>query len=79
MNWLRNLLKSKPKPKKLVIQSTPNKDWTISRQVGRDIHNSIFIEAICYHGIGHHRGVHGCDGCCGSWPKEVALQTTKED
>lgn len=21
-------------------------------------------EAVCSHGVGHHKGVHGCDGCC---------------
>lgn len=26
-------------------------------------------EWVCPHGIGHHRGVHGCDGCCADEPE----------
>lgn len=33
-------------------------------------------EWICPHGIGHHRGVHGCDGCCANEPK---MKETTED
>jgi hypothetical protein len=28
-------------------------------------------EWICDHGIGHHKGVHGCDGCCSKAPKDM--------
>lgn len=45
--------------------------WRISRQFGRDLHPGIFIEAICDDGVGHHKGVHGCDGCCANAPKEI--------
>jgi hypothetical protein len=34
------------------------------------------IEWICPHGIGHHRGVHGCDGCCANEPE---MENTSED
>ncbi len=55
------------------------KEWTLSRQIGRDIHPGLFIEAICPHGVGHHKGVHGCDvsdgdkmvGCCNFCPPEI--------
>lgn len=46
-----------------------------------DIHTNDgagFIEAVCEHDVGHHRGIHGCDGCCADWPKEVEEATTKE-
>lgn len=33
-------------------------------------------EWICPHGIGHHMGVHGCDGCCANEPKME--KTTKD-
>lgn len=35
-------------------------------------------EWVCDHGIGHHRGVHGCDGCCVNEPK-MELTTLDED
>ncbi len=50
---------------------TPEKKWVLSPQVGRDMHSGIFVEAICTHGIGHHNGVHGCDGCCADAPDEI--------
>ena len=45
-------------------ESAPTK-WTLTApQNYRYMHSRGFIEAICEHGIGHHKGVHGCDGCC---------------
>lgn len=44
--------------------SQKDKEWTLAPQYGRDMHRGRFVEAICPHGIGHHKGVHGCDGCC---------------
>jgi hypothetical protein len=52
--------------------------WTLSSQTGRDMHPGVFVEAICPHGVGHHKGVHGCDGCCATWPKEIADRVTKD-
>jgi hypothetical protein len=40
------------------------KDWELSVQGDRDMHRGSFAEAICPHGVGHHKGIHGCDGCC---------------
>ena len=34
-------------------------------------------EWICPHGIGHHQGVHGCDGCCKDEP--LLEQTSKDN
>lgn len=34
-------------------------------------------EWICSHGIGHHQGIHGCDGCCVDEPEME--KTTKDD
>lgn len=39
--------------------------WKLAEFYGRDMHSGTFYEAICPHGVGHHKGVHGCDGCCG--------------
>ncbi len=36
-------------------------------------------EAICEHGIGHHDGVHGCDGCCKDMPKVVRKKVTRDE
>lgn len=58
--------------------TTKNKGWTLSNQIGRDMHKGLFREAICSHGVGHHRGVHSCDGCCADWPKEIEDKVTKE-
>lgn len=46
-------------------------EWKLYRQLGRDMHRYVFNEAICPHGVGHHKGVHGCDGCCEHAPKEI--------
>jgi len=53
-------------------------EWKLSEQYGRDMHPGLFKEAICPHGIGHHKGVHGCDGCCKDMPKEI-LDKVSED
>lgn len=52
--------------------------WRLSRQAGRDLHPGRFVEAICPHGVGHHRGIHGCDGCCSTDPAGLMDQTTKD-
>lgn len=53
-------------------------NWKLSIQFDRDIHSGEFVEAICEHGIGHHNGVHGCDGCCATWPDEISNRVTKD-
>lgn len=53
-------------------------EWKISIQAYRDMHESPFKEAICPHGIGHHKGIHGCDGCCKDVPKEIWKQVSKD-
>lgn len=60
------------------MKKPTNKKWELQRQVGRDMHNYIFDEAICPHGIGHHKGVHGCDGCCANAPKEIWDKVSKD-
>jgi hypothetical protein len=50
-----------------------NKD-VVTRQ--SDIHGKL-TEWICPHGVGHHRGIHGCDGCCANESKME--QTTYEE
>lgn len=53
--------------------------WSLTPpQNYRDMHGAGFVEAICEHGIGHHKGVHGCDGCCKDMPKEL-LDKVSED
>lgn len=47
------------------------KKWELSKQFGRDIHGNPFFVALCPHGIGHHKGIHICDGCCKDAPKEI--------
>lgn len=63
--------------------NTPEK-WTIRKRFS-DIRSGGLVEAICPHGIGHHRGVHGChmkdgtlESCCSTCPKEIWEQTTLE-
>ena len=60
------------------MNKTKPENWRLSRQIGRDMHRRLFIEAICEHGIGHHNGVHGCDGCCSDMPKELEEQLSKD-
>ncbi len=63
-----------------------NKDWKLSKQTGRDIHSGVFIEAICPHGVGHHKGIHGChegdtevgESCCVSCPPELWKMVTED-
>lgn len=58
---------------------TEKKEWHLYNQHGRDMHPGVFVEAICPHGIGHHKGVHGCDGCCKNCPKELWDKVTNEE
>ena len=37
------------------------KEWSLSRQYGRDMHSDPFVEAICGHAVGHHKGLVGAD------------------
>lgn len=60
------------------MKTTKPENWKLSEQYGRDMHSSPFFEAICEHGVGHHKGVHGCDGCCDTWPKEISSKVTKD-
>lgn len=60
------------------MKKTKPENWKLSKQTGRDMHRGVFVEAICEHGIGHHNGVHGCDGCCSDMPKEMSKQVTKD-
>lgn len=55
-----------------------SKTWRLLEQNYRDMHARGFTEAICEHGIGHHKGVHGCDGCCATWPKYVSDKVTTD-
>ena len=52
--------------------------WRIYSQKYRDMHPGLFIEAICPHGVGHHKGVHGCDGCCKNCPKDLWKKVSKD-
>lgn len=57
--------------------TTKPEEWKLTHpQNYRDMHASGFVEAICAHGIGHHNGVHGCDGCCANMPEEIKSQIT---
>lgn len=60
------------------MKETKPDEWKLSVQFGRDMHPGQFVEAFCAHGIGHHKGVHGCDGCCRNWPKSISDQVTKD-
>lgn len=52
--------------------------WRLLIQDDRDLHDPGFVEAICPHGIGHHKGVHGCDGCCKSAPRDIWEKVTED-
>lgn len=53
--------------------------WKLTKpQNGRDMHDWGFIEAICSHGIGHHKGVHGCDRCCNACPEDIWAKVTED-
>ena len=60
------------------MNTTKPENWKLTKSDFRDIHAKGFTEAICEHGIGHHKGVHGCDGCCDSWPEEISSKVTEE-
>jgi hypothetical protein len=60
------------------MKQTNPEEWSVLSAVGRDIHRGVFVEAVCAHGIGHHLGVHGCDGCCETMPEEIKNKVTKE-
>lgn len=55
-----------------------NKEWILLPQRGRDMHQGLFKEAICPDGVGHHKGVHGCDGCCKDAPNEIWTEVTQD-
>ncbi len=57
---------------------TKPQEWKLTDHYFRDIHGSNFVEAICAHGVGHHRGIHGCDGCCDDMPIVLLNKTTKD-
>lgn len=57
---------------------TKNEDWKLSIQSKRGMHPGMFVEAICKHGVGHHKGVHGCDGCCAKVPKKIWNAVSKD-
>jgi len=54
-------------------------EWKLTKPHWRDIHGDNFVEAICPHGIGHHKGTHGCDRCCVDAPKEIWEEVTDEN
>jgi DNA-binding XRE family transcriptional regulator len=59
--------------------------WQLSHQLGRDMHSGIFVEVICPHGVGHHKGIHGCHftdeshtlTCCSNCPPQLWEKVTK--
>lgn len=54
-------------------------EWSLTKpQNDRDMHSKGFIEAICSHGVGHHNGIHGCDGCCEHCPKDIWSQVSED-
>jgi len=60
------------------ISKTGGRRWQLYVQYHRDMHPGRFVEAICPHGVGHHDGVHGCDGCCTTCPPELWKQVTHD-
>lgn len=44
----------------------------------RDMHAPGFTEWICKHGVGHHKGIHGCCSCCLNAPKELWDKVTQD-
>jgi len=52
-------------------------DWKLIKRFS-DIRSEELIEAICKHGVGHHTGIHGCDGCCREMPKKLQCKVTRE-
>lgn len=61
------------------MRTTKPENWKLSSQLGRDMHSGTFVEATCEHGVGHHRGTHGCDGCCFDMPEDIKNQTTQDE
>lgn len=57
---------------------TKPEEWKLYPQNDRDMHAADFVEALCAHGIGHHNGVHGCDGCCSDMPQEIRNKVTTD-
>lgn len=57
---------------------TRKANWQLSEQHYRDMHASPFFEAICPHFVGHHKGSHGCDGCCKNCPKHIWDKVTED-
>lgn len=60
------------------MKTSKPEEWKVPVQYGRDMHCGAFVEAICAHGVGHHKGVHGCDGCCSNCPPEIWNQVTED-
>lgn len=60
------------------MKRTKPEEWKFQKRWS-DIHGDGFIEAICAHGIGHHKGVHGCDGCCVNVPIGIWKLVTNEE
>jgi hypothetical protein len=60
------------------MKTTKPEEWKFIKRFSH-IRDNGLIEAICAHGIGHHKGIHGCDGCCANWPKEVSDRVTKDE
>jgi hypothetical protein len=59
------------------VKTTNNNQWKIETRWS-DIRGFGFVEALCAHGIGHHNGTHGCDGCCSNMPQDIANQISKD-
>lgn len=59
------------------MKQTKPEEWKIEKRWS-DIREDGLIEAICAHGVGHHNGVHGCDGCCANMPKELSDKLTTD-
>jgi hypothetical protein len=59
------------------MTSKPDK-WTLQKRWS-DIRSNGLIEVICQHGIGHHNGIHGCDGCCAICPDELWEKVTNDN
>jgi hypothetical protein len=51
--------------------------WTLHKRYS-DLRGLLMTEAICEHGVGHHNGVHGCDGCCKDMPSEMREEITHD-
>ena len=47
------------------------KDWYLN-------HRMYVTEAVCKHSVGHHKGIHGCDGCCENVPEDIWSKVTED-